>query len=213
MVRRIRHSYMNCYVLRGEGGSVLVDACYYKEGEKLLKEVRDENIRLILLTHCHFDHVGGANYLSKRLGVPIAMSPLDERLIGHGEDSILKAHTPLGRFLANNSQPVLRAARYSLFTPEVALYDGMDLSPYGVAARAVSLPGHTPGTTGVLTDDGREMIVGDAMFNMLHPTGARLYEDYDEMCRSVERIREIDPDTIYVGHGRPITRKKFPKKI
>lgn len=213
MVRRIRRSYMNCYVLRGETGSILVDSCYCKDAEKLYEALKDENIKLIFLTHCHFDHVGSAMYLSKRLGAPIAMSPQDERLIGHGEDSHLKARTFLGSLIAGNSLPVLKAATYSKFEPEVALEDGTDLSPYGVAAHAVALPGHTAGSMGILTDDGRTMIVGDAMFNIIRPTGSRIYEDYEGMCRSVQRIRELDPDIIYVGHGKPITRRKFPDKI
>ena len=212
MVKRIRHSYMNCYLLKGETGTVLVDTCYYKEGKKLYDEVKDENVRLIFLTHCHFDHVGSAQYLSQRLGVPIAMSGLDNRLICRGTDSILHGHTIWGRIMSSCSQPVLRRATYSRFTPTVELEEGFDLSPYGVAAHAVSLPGHTPGTMGILTDDGREMLVGDAMFDMMRPTGSRLYEDYDEMVRSVDKIKRIDPELIYVGHGKPISRARFPQR-
>ena len=79
----------------------------------------------------------------------------------------------------------------------------MDLSPWGVAAHVVALPGHTPGTVGILTDGG-DFVVGDAMFDMLRPTGSRLYEDGDEMRRSVEKIRASGAKTIWVGHGNPI---------
>ena len=47
-------------------------------------------------------------------------------------------------------------------------------------------------------------VVGDAMFDMLRPTGSRLYEDGDEMRRSVEKIRASGAKTIWVGHGNPI---------
>ena len=49
-----------------------------------------------------------------------------------------------------------------------------------------------------------DFVVGDAMFDMLRPTGSRLYEDGDEMRRSVEKIRASGAKTIWVGHGNPI---------
>lgn len=212
MIKRLRHGYKNCYLLKGDDGGILVDTGYVKDGKKLFEQLKDENIKLIFLTHCHFDHVGSAEYLSKRLGAPIAMNSLDNSLIGHGTNSILHGHTLWGRIMSSCSQFVLKRAVYSSFVPAVSLTEGFDLSPYGVSAHAVALPGHTPGTTGIITDDGKAMIVGDAMFDMMKPTGSRLYEDYDEMCRSAEKIRGLDPDVVYVGHGAPITRRKFPRK-
>jgi len=176
------------------------------DGPAILRAVTGKNVKLILLTHCHFDHVSSAAYLAKRLNVPIAMSEKDVPLIGHGTDSHLHADNPLGKVMVFFSQDVLRKSTYSVFEPTVFLTDGMDLSPWGVAAHAVALPGHTPGMTGVLTDDG-DFIVGDAMFDMLRPTGSRLFEDYDEMKRSVEKIRASDAKTIWVGHGNPIPNK------
>ena len=205
-VKRIKRSYANCYLLEGEGGSILVDTCNYKDGPALLRAVTGKNVKLILLTHCHFDHVSSAAYLSKRLNVPIAMSERDVPLIGHGPDSHLHADNAFGKIMVFFSQNVLKKATYSSFTPEILLADGMDLSPWGVAAHVVALPGHTPGTVGVLTDDG-DFIVGDAMFDMFRPTGSRLYEDRQEMKRSVERIRHSNAKTIWVGHGNPIPNK------
>ncbi len=205
-VTRIKRSYANCYLLEGEGGSILVDSCNVGDGPAILRAVTGKNVKLILLTHCHFDHVSSAAYLAKRLNVPIAMSEKDVPLIGHGTDSHLHADNPLGKVMVFFSQDVLRKSTYSVFEPTVFLTDGMDLSPWGVAAHAVALPGHTPGMTGVLTDDG-DFIVGDALFDMLRPTGSRLFEDYDEMKRSVEKIRASDAKTIWVGHGNPIPNK------
>ncbi|MEG0940636.1 MAG: MBL fold metallo-hydrolase [Oscillospiraceae bacterium] len=211
MIERIRISYANCYLLSGEGGSILIDTCNFKDGEKIYNRVKDKNVKLIFLTHGHFDHVSSAKYLSKRLNVPIAMSREDEHLIGHGTESRLAGHTFIGRVMSFNSQSVLKKATYSIFEPDIWLEDGMSLEEYGVSAHAITLPGHTVGTVGVITDDGRDIIVGDAMFNMLRPTGARLYEDRRIMERSVQKIRDTGAATIYVGHGKPILRQAFFK--
>jgi hydroxyacylglutathione hydrolase len=203
MIERIKMGYANCYLLSGDGGSVLIDTCNYKDGPKIYERIRDRNVKLILLTHCHFDHVSSAKYLSKRLSVPIAMSEKDNHLIGNGQASILHGNTPLDKFMVFFSQGVLKRASYSVFTPEVSLEDGQKLSEYGVDAQIVALPGHTKGSVGVLTEE-KEFVVGDAMFNMLHPTGSRLFEDERIMEQSVEKIRKSGAKTVYVGHGNPI---------
>lgn len=206
MIERIRISYANCYLLSGEGGSILIDTCNYKDGERILKRIRDRNVRLILLTHCHFDHVSSAKYLADRLNVPIAMSGADLHLLGKGQLSVLHASTPLGRLFSAFSQPVLKKATYSWFMPDILLEDGQSLAEYGVNARVVALPGHTKGSVGVLTEEDG-IIVGDAMFNLLRPTAARIYEDEELMLESVAKIRASVADTIYVGHGRPIKNR------
>lgn len=203
MVERIRIGYANCYLLSGDRGSVLIDTCNYKDGPKILKRIKDRNVKLILLTHGHFDHVSSAKYLSERLNVPIAINEKDVHIIGNGEKSVLHGTTLLGRFFSACSMPVLKRSTYSFFEPDILLEDGQDLSQYGVKARVIALPGHTKGSVGVLTDDG-EIIVGDAMFNIFRPTVARIFEEEKPMLKSVETIRSSGAKIIYVGHGRPI---------
>lgn len=90
MVKRIKMRWANCYLLLGQDGSILIDTCNSKDGPKILSLIENKNVKLILLTHYHFDHVGSAEYLAKRLNVPIAMSKEDIHLIGNGQASILK---------------------------------------------------------------------------------------------------------------------------
>ena len=203
MVERIKISYANCYLLSGEDGSILIDTCNYKDGPKILERIKDKSVKLILLTHGHFDHVSSAKYLAKRLNVPIAMSEKDVPIIGKGEDSILLGTTTFGKLMSRFSKPVLQKSTYSKFIPDVLLKEGQDLSAYGVKAHVVELPGHTKGSIGVITDDG-EIIVGDAMFNIMRPTVARIFEDEKTMRQSVEKIKKSGAKTIYVGHGNPI---------
>ena len=203
MIQRLKFSYANCYLLTGEGGSILIDTCNYKDGPGILKRVEGKNVKLILLTHGHFDHVSSAKYLAKRLNVPIAMSEKDLYMLGNGTASVLHADTLFGRVMVHFSQRVLKIATYSAFKPDILLEDGQGLSEYGVKASVIALPGHTKGSIGVLTDDG-EIIVGDAMFNMMRPTGSRLFEDKDTMEQSVLKIKKSGAKTIYVGHGKPI---------
>ena len=175
----------------------------FNNGQGILKRVIDKNVKLILLTHGHFDHVGSAQYLAKRLNVPIAMSEKDVPIISKGEESILLGTTALGKIFSFFSKPVLKRSKYSTFKPDVLLSEGQELSKYGVDAKILELPGHTKGSIGVLTENG-DIIVGDAMFNILRPTVARIFEDEEAMRKSVEKIKKSGAKTIYVGHGKPI---------
>lgn len=203
MVEIIKMRWANCYLLSGKNGSILIDSCNSEDGEQILSRIENKNVKLILLTHCHFDHVGSAEFLSKRLNIPIAMNEADTQLIGNGQASILKGNTFIGRIMSRHSSGILTKATYSVFTPDIFISDGQDLSEYGIAAHVVALPGHTKGSIGVLTDEG-EFIVGDAMSNMLGPTGSPLFENEEMMKNSVNTIRKSGAKIIFVGHGNPI---------
>ena len=128
------------------------------------------------------------------------MSEADTRLIGRGELSILQGHTPLGLAVSRFSEGVLRSVRYPVFTPDVYVEDGQDLSEYGVSARVVALPGHTKGSVGVLTGAGG-LFVGDAMAHMGFEMP--IYEDRRQMEKSAAKIRSSGARTVYFAHGLP----------
>ena len=202
MVKTLRCGFFsNCFLLSGDGGSILIDSGNVGNGNSLYERLKDENVRLIILTHGHFDHVGSAKFLSKCLGAPIAMSEADVRLIGRGELSVLRGHTVPGRVISLFSKDVLRRMRYSVFMPDVLLTDDQDLSEFGVAARVVALPGHTKGSLGVLTDSG-EMVVGDAMAHL--GMEVPIYEDRSEMEESAAKIRRSGARIVYFSHGLPL---------
>ena len=59
----------NCYMIKGEKGAVLIDTGEYHPAlYEFLKENSDKEC-MILLTHCHFDHIGGAVKLRENCGV------------------------------------------------------------------------------------------------------------------------------------------------
>lgn len=70
----------NCYLVTQGDSSILIDAGLKGKEKKIEKTCRERNVRLILLTHGHLDHIQNATYLSKQLQVPVAM---------HKEDVVL----------------------------------------------------------------------------------------------------------------------------
>lgn len=210
LVEWIRCGAANCYLLTGSGGSILADACISSDAARIYRRIKKRNVRLIVLTHGHPDHIGAAAELARRLHVPIAMSRKDAALLEAPAGRTLHSHTFFGRILALSADWSLRPKAAVRLVPDIWLEDGQDLTEYGVEARVVSLSGHTEGSVGLLAD-GDDFIVGDALFHILRPTAAMLYENREQMEKSIERILRSGAGYLYPGHGSPFPVEKFTR--
>ena len=76
-IKRIPCGMVNCYLLTGKDGAVLVDTGETGYEEKILEACAGKNVRLIMLTHGHIDHIQNAAYLARELKAPIGMNEKD----------------------------------------------------------------------------------------------------------------------------------------
>lgn len=196
---------VNCYLLRGDSGYLLID-CGASQGRKrLLQELerfscQPGDLTLLVLTHGDFDHTGNAAYLRQAFGTKIAM---------HRDDAGM-AET--GDMFVNRKQPniIIRKlipfftgfGKAERFTPDVLLEDGDDLYAYGFEARLISIPGHSRGSLGVLTAAG-DLFCGDLFINTKKPELNSLMDDLPAAQASLQRMRELSVVTVYPGHGTP----------
>lgn len=201
-IERIPCGNVNCYIVRGDDGSILVDTARTKYREWILERCRQEEIRLIVLTHTHMDHCQNAEFLARQLQVPVAAAKEDASLIQDNMRQELKADTLAGRIVLAASLEAFRKDEIPSFEIDVFLKEGDSLEQYGVPARVISLPGHTDGSIG-LDVEGGGLIVGDALMNMFYATVSMLYHDRNAMLESAEKISRLGERTIYFGHGRP----------
>lgn len=201
-IRRVHCGDVNCYLVQGEQGALLVDTGRAGYGEKLLPLCRQWDVRLIVLTHGHLDHVQNAAFLSQQLEVPIAMHRADLNLLEDSDAQPMQAHRSLGRLLQGLSRRGFRDTLLPPFQPDLFLEDGDDLSHFGVNARVVGLPGHTAGSIGLRTEEGA-LLVGDALCRLISIVPALVYADRRQMEDSVAKIWALHPTALYFGHGRP----------
>ena len=90
-IRRIPCGNVNCYLVQGEEGAVLVDTGYTGYVERLLDTCLGAGVRLIVLTHGHLDHIQNTALLMERLGVPAALHPADLGLLTDQQSQPLSA--------------------------------------------------------------------------------------------------------------------------
>ncbi|MDE7324997.1 MAG: MBL fold metallo-hydrolase, partial [Lachnospiraceae bacterium] len=167
-------------------------------------------VKLIVLTHAHFDHAENAAKISDVLGIPIGMNENDCNLIQSNRNQSLSAVNILGKIVLSVSLKEFSVRSMPEFIPHVLLHNDDSLSDYGINAHIISLPGHTDGSIGIDVDN-KYLIVGDALMNMFYPTVSMLYHNRDNMLESARKISSIGNRIIYFGHGKPVTNKQWVK--
>lgn len=197
------HAYVgsrqeNAWLVTTSQGHILVDALssFATEDEVwngvTALGLRPADIKILLLTHGHGDHTGGAKFLQDR--IPGLRTYLTAR------DWDLLFRNPMGQPLPTRGLDVT---------------DGMDVTLGDTAIRVTTVPGHTPGNTALLipVKEGNERHVA-AMWSgtALSQTGAAFYREYSA---SAFKFREIavkaGADVLIGGHPhRDGTNRKIP---
>jgi glyoxylase-like metal-dependent hydrolase (beta-lactamase superfamily II) len=142
-------------------------------------------LSLLILTHCHIDHVGGAAYFKERFGLTVVMHELDAGAVEQG-DTVKTGASWYGLDL-----PPLMVDRRITGTEEtLRLSDG--------ALTCLHTPGHTPGSLSVYTDQGGERVLfgQDIHGPFLPEFGA----DLAAWRTSMEKLLALEPDVLCEGH-------------
>jgi glyoxylase-like metal-dependent hydrolase (beta-lactamase superfamily II) len=180
----------NCYVVRSERGApeaVVVDPGGDAAQLRLELAGMGTVCAAILITHGHFDHLGGVADLAEGSGAPVYMP--------EGERDLLERFTEFA--------PVGFPGRP--YTPEHLLAGDETLEVAGISFECVSIPGHSPAHVGFHADDS--LFSGDLLFagsvGRVDLPGA----DWDTLLASVRALAErFPPETVvYPGHGPSTT--------
>ena len=206
-IHRIKHKTDNCYLVTNGKQAILVDTCSSGGYDAVLTECSKYEMKLIVLTHVHFDHAENAARLAGHFHIPVAMHEADLELFESFDKQPLLSYGPVGRVVLGMSKKVLRKTQVEKPENLIFVKEGDDLSEYGFDAKIVELPGHTKGSIGVDVA-GEQLLVGDALDNWLRPATGHLYTDVEALKASAKKIREMGERKLYYGHGKS-TENKF----
>ena len=207
-VKRIKGGTDNCYVVSDGNKAILIDTASKANLDMVTAECDRYDMKLIVLTHVHFDHAENAAALAERYNIPVAIHRLDEELFTSFDKQPLKSYGAVGRVVLGMSLKVLKNTKVERPADLIYVSEGDDLSPYGIDAKIIELPGHTLGSIGVDVE-GTHLFVGDELDNWIRPGVGHLYYDLDAIKQSACKIRDLGPRTIYYGHGKPTPNGKF----
>lgn len=198
----------NCYLVTQGKSAILVDTGVKGFEEKVLKQCEGKEIKAIILTHGHIDHMQNAVFLAKKFHTPIAMHEKDIPLLKDNLCREMKSKGFVGNIVRFFSVLSAKYTRMENFEPDILLKDGDHLDEFGIEGEIIELPGHTAGSIGVkLGEDS--IIVGDALMHMTKPGPSLLFEEYDQMIESVRKIQNMGDLDIYFGHGNMVRNRKW----
>src|SRR5919202_6015610 len=181
-IHRIEDAYTNWYLVEDDDGVTIVDAGVPTSWQSLQDALAQigrsrSDVRALVLTHAHFDHIGFAERARRELGIPVYVHEDDVPLTRHPRQfshERLRTRYFLTQFRAF---PIVAAlVRSRAFWPApigaVERYSNGSL-PVPGAPRVVPTPGHTLGHCALHFPDRDVAIAGDALVTLDPYTGRR----------------------------------------
>ncbi|MFB5189130.1 MBL fold metallo-hydrolase [Alicyclobacillus fastidiosus] len=182
----------SAYFIAGDE-PVLIDCGSVRGYPKLKENLRQlgyepKDIRKVIATHGHWDHVSGLAELRKESDAQFYIHADDKQAVETGDFDLTAA------FLYNESFPPIK------FDQTLADGDTLKLGRYEF--QVMHTPGHSPGSICLygLVEGMRLLIAGDTLWGGFHP---RVHSSLEAWAVSLDRLLELDFEVTTWGHGAP----------
>jgi glyoxylase-like metal-dependent hydrolase (beta-lactamase superfamily II) len=210
-IHKVRLGLCNAYLILEKENAILVDAGQAGFSSVLFgymtrHNIRPEAIRLIVVTHVHFDHVGNLKALQDRCGCPVALHANEAPLLNHGTVVFPPGTNLFGKVAASVGRGLAPLLKFSGVKPDILIAKELSLQRYSVSGKIVATPGHTYGSLSVLLPDGTAC-VGDLAANhypgRTGPIMPPFASDVAMLMQSWQHLLDGGVKTICPGHGHP----------
>jgi hydroxyacylglutathione hydrolase len=177
----------NAYIVRlpGATNAVLIDPG--DEPERLLGAIEDLGVQIeaILITHCHFDHIGAVAPLARATGAPVYCPEIERPVL---ED--IRLGTPPG------------FGPFESYVPEHTLAGGESLRLADLDIEVLLTPGHSPGHLTFSLPAHEAILSGDVLFQGSIGRTDLPFADHPTLERTLKTLVETLPPetTVYPGH-------------
>ncbi len=178
------------YLINVDNHAAIVDSGCGYSNDILLKNmasygVNPEQVEYLLITHCHFDHTGGAKALSERLHCKIIAHELDAKYLEEGNDIVTAAS-----WYNSTIEPLHVDIKISGSRKKISLGNR--------TIEAIHIPGHSPGSLAYLMEsNGLKVLFGQDIHGPLDPSLLSNTKDYLE---SLKLILDLKADILCEGH-------------
>ncbi|CCO12233.2 MBL fold metallo-hydrolase [Carnobacterium maltaromaticum] len=179
----------NCYLIYNEKECLIVDPG--ADADKIIAAIQDLDIKpiAILLTHCHYDHIGALEEVRNYFTIPVYVDPLEQSWL---TDPELNLSSALGQPPVS-AQPAEFEFSYRNYT----------LGDFNF--KVVPTPGHSVGSVSFIFDDF--VVSGDALFKGSIGRTDLPNGNFEQLIASITTQLFTLPDSlaVYAGHGEVTT--------
>jgi len=212
----IHCGFTTVYALKGDG-VILIDGGDPNKVDNIKKGIakaliQPEEIKLIILTHGHWDHTGSARDIKQLTGAKILLHRGDMHFIAEPKTIQPPGLNSWGRTLSallTFMSPMIHVPKFEVAI--IAEDKELSLAEYGIPGRIIPTPGHSWGSVSVILDSG-DVFVGDLAMNLfplrLNPGLPIFGDDMTIVKNSWRKLLDRDVKTIYPAHGN-----SFPSQI
>lgn len=190
----------NIYLVIGSERTAMIDTGTGFAVKSTLENVRaalgSRTLDYLILTHRHYDHVGGLGAVVREFSPAVYAGPEDAVPLREGD-----SESTLGTKFGGSIEP----------TDVTDFREGDVIELGGHTLECIESPGHTVGSICVLDRDTGSLFSGDTVFvdgvgNTTHPTGSE-----EALVGSLKKLSGIQFDGLYPGHGPSVKKdgKRF----
>ncbi|GII55638.1 MBL fold metallo-hydrolase [Planotetraspora thailandica] len=213
-VWQLRFPVGHVHVVRLPDGYALIDTGMPGSAPAILDALaqlggRPADVRQIVLTHSHVDHMGSAADLVAATGARVLAGAVDAPFIRGAAPEPEPVHTPSERAL--HEQVMARFADADLpplrrLEVDADLHDGDTLDDWGEPVHVLHVPGHTPGSIALHLPAGGVLFSGDIVATaegrvILGPFNVAR----EQAIASFRRLAALEVEILCVPHGEPVT--------
>lgn len=191
------------YLIKVDDEGALVDAGTGQATDRIIKNIDDcgvqpEKVKYLLLTHCHFDHTGGAKQIKALTGCQILAHELEAPFLEKGDQVVTAA-----KWYGAKLEPFVVDRKIKGQGERISLGDRI--------IEAIHIPGHSPGSLAfIMESEGMKVLFGQDVHGPLDPS---LLSDRAKYVQSLKLLISLEADILCEGHYGVIRGKKEVKEF
>lgn len=183
----------NCFVFRGDDSEKCLIVDPGDEADRILAPVREHGweVEAILLTHCHFDHIGAVAPVAKETGAPVYCPEIEKDLL-----TDIMAYIPFPGM-----------GPFESYDPDILINGGEKLELAGFEIDVIYTPGHSPGHVTFSIPSEKALFSGDVLFRGSVGRVDLPGGDGPTLMRTLSDLVEAfdDETAVYPGHMETTT--------
>ncbi len=210
-------SFTGPVIIKGENQYIMVDTGPEQKMNELLEQFRlhnieSEKIKLIILTHTHYDHTGNLQELKELTGAKVVVNRREAECLRTGLMPIPCGTSFFSRMIVGIGDFLMPGyASPRPFEADIFVDYEFDLSPWGVKGKIIHTPGHTEGSQSVVI--GSHCIAGDCFFNVKGIVYPPFANNQAQLLETWQKLFDMGIETIYPGHGPRFASDKAKKTL